>query len=54
MDPDSTAREAQVRPMEVPAKKLTIQGVMTHEKLMSWVKERNPIIAQARKDEQPG
>jgi len=39
--------------MQAPAQagKLMIKGVITHEKLMTWIKERNPVIAQARKDE---
>lgn len=39
--PDDSAR----------AGKLMIKGVITHDKLIAWVKERNPSIARARKDE---
>jgi hypothetical protein len=48
----STKEHEQVRLTEAPraANKLTIKGVITHERLMEWIKERNPIIAQARKD----
>ena len=54
MEPASPTKDGQVRPTEAPAQagKLTIKGVITHERLMTKIKERNPIIARARKDEQ--
>lgn len=51
---ERTSSTTQVEQAQPPTqnRKLTIQGVVTHEKLMNWIKERNPIIAQARKDQE--
>jgi hypothetical protein len=54
MEPASPIKDCQVRTAQVSpqAEKLKIEGVITHEKLMSWIQERNHIIARARKDVQ--
>ena len=54
MEPTSQMKEGQVLPTQTPAQagKITIKGVITHERLMTWIKERNPIIAGARRDGQ--
>jgi len=51
MEPASRRKDGQVRTAQ--GEKLKIEGVITHEKLMNWIKERNPIIARARRDGQP-
>jgi hypothetical protein len=53
MEPASRTQDSQVQP-QAPAQagKLKIEGIITHERLITWIKERNPIIAQARKDGQ--
>ena len=54
MEPALPKNDDQVRPTQTPTefRKLTINAIITHEKLMAWIKERNPIIAQARKEGQ--
>jgi hypothetical protein len=38
-------------PARTAGGKISIRSVVSHKKLMAWIKERNPIIAQARKDD---
>lgn len=54
MEPASPTKDSQVRAAQAPmqGEKLKIEGVITHEKLMTWIKKRNPIIAAARRDVQ--
>jgi hypothetical protein len=54
MELTSPTKDGQVRPAQaqVLPEKLEIKGVITHERLMTWIKERNRIIAAARKDGQ--
>ena len=53
MQPTSSPQKTLSEPAQIPqpANKLSIRGVITHERLVGWIKERNPIIAQARKDD---
>ena len=53
MEPTSSTAEEKGLASQAGAQpgKLVITSVVTHEKLMNWIKERNPIIAQARRDE---
>lgn len=53
MQPPSSSQKTLSEPAQIPqpADKLLIRGVITHERLVSWIKERNPIIAHARKDD---
>ena len=53
MEPTSSTAEEKGLASQAGAQpgKLVITSVVTHEKLMNWIKERNPVIAQARKDE---
>jgi hypothetical protein len=54
MEPTSPMKKSEVLPTQTQtqAEKLKIEGVITQERLMTWIKERNPIIARARKDGQ--
>jgi hypothetical protein len=47
----SDAQEPQVTPQQ-DGGKLVMHGVMTHERILNMIKERNPIIA--RRDDRRG
>jgi hypothetical protein len=53
MEPTSSNTEKKVSVSQaVPQPgKLVIGSVVSHETLINWIKERNPIIAQARRDD---
>jgi hypothetical protein len=53
MEPTSSNAEEKVSASQAAPQpgKLVIRSVVSHATLINWIKERNPIIAQARKDE---
>ena len=53
MEPTSSNAEKKVSVSQAEPQpgKLVIGSVVSHETLINWIKQRNPIIAQARRDD---
>lgn len=48
-EPPRSDEVTAVRPSQEPGKKLVIKGVITHDRLLTAIEQRNPIVAKRDK-----